>query len=103
MSVKSEMGMSLVWKAIGDERLSCLSTRGFFGGSTPSPGSTLIFSKDLFSLSFLVLSELLDLLLLLVMEDDDDDDDELEEDLESCLVIFGNDTLLTSGSFSDVL
>lgn len=58
------------------------------------------FSKDLFSLSFLVLSELLDLLLLLllVMDDDDDDDDELEEDLESCLVIFGNDTLVTSAS-----
>lgn len=54
------------------------------------------FSKDLFSLSFLVLSELLDLLLLLVVMDDDDD--ELEEDLESCLVIFGNDTLLTSAS-----
>lgn len=28
----------------------------------------------------------------------EDDDDELEEDLESCLVIFGNDTLLTSAS-----
>lgn len=54
------------------------------------------FSKVLFSLSFLVLSEMLDLLLLLVM---DDDDDELEEDLESCLVIFGNDTLLTSASY----
>jgi len=54
------------------------------------------FSKDLFSLSFLVFSELLDLLLLLLVMDDDDD--ELEEDLESCLVIFGNDTLLTSAS-----
>ncbi len=53
------------------------------------------FSKVLFSLSFLVLSELLDLLLLLVM----DGDDEVEEDLESCLVILGNDTLLTSASY----
>lgn len=54
------------------------------------------FSKVLFSASFLVFSELLGLLLLLVM---DDDDDELEEDLESCLVIFGNVTLLTSASY----
>ncbi len=51
------------------------------------------FSKVLFSLSFLVLSELLDLLLVM------DGDDEVEEDLESCLVILGNDTLLTSASY----
>lgn len=42
---------------------------------------------------------MLDLLLLLVVVMDDEDD-ELEEDLESCLVIFGNDTLLTSASCS---
>lgn len=64
------------------------------------------FSAGLFSPSFLLFSELLDLLLddddddedEDEEDDDDDDEDELDIDLESCLISLGTDTLESSAS-----